>query len=129
MNLVLRNSPFAMFDEDFFGLKSLVNNSVNADIREDEGQYVVQLNLPGIAKEDVKIEYLDNILTISGEKKDEVQESGKYFYRERTFGKFARSFKIEDVDEQKLNASLKDGVLEITLPKSEKKCPKLITIN
>ena len=104
--------------------------SVNT--HEDEKSYVIELDLPGIKKEDIEITTEDNVLTISGERrrKDEVQEED-YYKMESVYGSFSRSFTLpEKVDVEKIKAETKDGVLEVVIPKVEEKekQPKKIEI-
>ena len=91
------------------------------DETEDEKAFYIKVELPGMDREDVDITLTDGRLTIRGEKKREEEEKGKDYYRnERSFGSFRRSLPIPvDVDESKIEASFKKGVLSIMLPKSE----------
>ncbi len=91
------------------------------DETEDEKAFHVKIELPGMDQEDVDITLSDGLLTIRGEKKQEEEEKGKDFYRsERTFGAFRRTLPIPvEVDESKIEASFKKGVLSIELPKTE----------
>jgi HSP20 family protein len=91
------------------------------DETEDEKAFHVQVELPGMDKEDVDITLSNGMLTIRGEKKRESEEKGKDFYRkERSFGVFRRTLPIPaDVDERGIEASFKKGVLYIELPKTE----------
>ncbi|MBA1419587.1 MAG: Hsp20/alpha crystallin family protein [Epsilonproteobacteria bacterium] len=87
--------------------------------REGEYAYHVELDLPGIKKEDIEITTEDNVLTISGERKlkDEVKEED-YYKVESVYGKFSRSFTLpEKVDVENIHAESKDGVLEVIIPK------------
>lgn len=81
-------------------------------------------------KEDIKITVQDDVLSISGERKQEKEEKGKKYHRiERAYGCFERSFTLpEDADGTKVNAEYKDGVLKVHLPKSEKAKPKAIEV-
>jgi HSP20 family protein len=101
--------------------------------REANNAYYVELDLPGIKKEDIEITTEDNVLTISGEKKfkDEIKEED-YYKIESRYGKFARSFTLpEDIDISAIKAKSEDGVLEVMIPKKEDENKKLrkITIN
>lgn len=88
------------------------------DIDEKDGNYVVSADLPGMKKEDIKIDLSDNVLTISGERSREEKAEGKY--TERVYGKFTRSFSLPTkVNADKIQAQFSDGVLHITLPKAE----------
>jgi HSP20 family protein len=100
------------------------------DIMEDNDKYVLQLDLPGIKKEDVKITYNNGQLTISGERKYEKEDKDStYHHIERAFGKYYRSFNLpEKIVEDKINAEFKDGTLNITIPKAEDAKPKQIEV-
>jgi HSP20 family protein len=100
------------------------------DIVEDEKEYLIKLDLPEVAKEDVKVTVEAGSLTISGERKAEKEEKNRKFHRvERFFGRFERSFVIpEDADETKVNAEFKEGVLRVRLAKSEKAHPRQIDV-
>jgi len=93
--------------------------SVNT--RESDDAYYIEVDLPGIKKEDIEITTEDNVLTISGERKykDEIKEED-YYKVESRYGKFSRSFTLpEKVDIAKIHAESKDGVLEVVIPKLE----------
>lgn len=92
------------------------------DIAETKNEYHIKVELPEVKKEDVKVSLADGMLQIKGERKLEKEEKDKKFHRiERYYGSFMRSFAIPDnVDESKLKAEYKDGMLNIHLPKSEK---------
>jgi len=100
--------------------------------REGEYAYHVELDLPGIKKEDIEITTEDNVLTISGERKlkDEVKEED-YYKVESVYGTFSRSFTLpEKIDVENIHAESKDGVLEVIIPKlnTEESKPKKIEI-
>ena len=92
-----------------------------ADIREDDNKYVVELDLPGLSKNDVEVTFDNNTLTVSGERKlEDDKKEGKVHRRERFWGKFVRSLTLPtNVDRNKIDATFRDGVLTITLPKAE----------
>ena len=94
--------------------------SVNT--REDEKAYYIEVDLPGVKKEDIKVDVKDNTLTISGERKlkEEVKEED-YYKIETTIGKFTRTFTLpEDADVEHIDAKSENGVLEIIIPKVKK---------
>jgi HSP20 family protein len=97
------------------------------DIEEDDHKFLITADLPEVKKEDIKVTIADGLLTISGERKQEEETKEKTFHRvERFHGSYQRSFRLpENVDEEKMDASLKDGALRVTLPKivAEKKKP------
>jgi HSP20 family protein len=91
------------------------------DIAENEKDYLVTAELPGIDIKDVDITLSEGILTVKGEKKQEKEESSEGFHRiERRYGSFNRSFRIPGkIAAEKIDASYKDGVLKVVLPKAE----------
>jgi HSP20 family protein len=92
------------------------------DISEDEKEFLVKAELPGLKKEEVKVTIDNGVLTISGERKTEKEEKTKRLHRvERAYGKFERSFTLPDTaDPGKVKADFEDGVLQVHLAKSEK---------
>ncbi len=100
------------------------------DIAEHKDNYLVRADLPGLRKEDVNVTLQDNFLTIRGEKKHETEsKDANYYRRERVYGTFSRVIELPtSVDAKKIEASFKDGVLHITLPKSEEAKPKEIDV-
>ena len=90
------------------------------DIQETAEAYVVNAELPDVKKEDVKITVQEGVLSLSGERRLEKEEKGKKYHRiERAYGRFERSFTLPDsIDEQKIVATYKDGVLHLMLPKA-----------
>jgi HSP20 family protein len=102
----------------------------SVDISETEGEYQIKAEIPDVKKEDVKVTMEDGVLTIQGERKHEKEEKGKKYHRvERSYGSFVRSFTLPDlVDEGRVKAEFKDGILNLQLPKSEKAKPKAIEV-
>ncbi len=100
------------------------------DIVEKENEIVVNAELPGIKKEEVKITFENNILTLSSEKKaSDVSEKSEFLLKEIRTSGFSRSVKFGlQVDASKISAEMSDGVLTITLPKSEEAKPKQIEV-
>jgi HSP20 family protein len=100
------------------------------DVSETDGEYQIKAEIPDVKKEDVKVTVEDGVLTIQGERKHEKEEKGKKYHRvERSYGSFIRSFTLPDlVDEGRVKAGFKDGVLNLQLPKSEKAKPKAIEV-
>lgn len=103
-------------------LLALSDWSPSVDISETDTAYLIKGEIPGVNKEDVRISIEDKMLTMRGERKQEKEEKNKKFHRiERSYGSFMRSFRMpDDVDEANIKAEFKDGLLNITLPKSEK---------
>jgi len=101
-----------------------------ADVKEDEDKYIVTLETPGIDKKDLKITIKDSSLLVEGEKKEEKREENESYLRvERSYGNFRRVFNFDSrLNSGKVNAEFKDGILTVTLPKSEKEKPKEIEV-
>ena len=100
------------------------------DIAEKDNEFVVKAEIAGCKAEDVNISVQGNILTISGEKKAEEEKKEKgYYHMERSYGSFRRDLTLAvEVDPAKIDAICKDGVLTITVPKSEKAKPVKIKV-
>jgi HSP20 family protein len=100
------------------------------DIFETEGEIVVKAELPGVERKDITLNLENNILTVRGERRFEKETKEENYHRiERAYGGFSRSFSIPaTVDEEKIRADYKDGVLKIALPKKEQAKAKQIRI-
>jgi HSP20 family protein len=100
------------------------------DITEDEKEYLIQAELPDMKKEDVRLTVENGVLAISGERKFEKEEKGRKYHRiERAYGSFVRRFTLsEDADGSNVTANIKDGVLQVHLPKSVKAKLKTVEI-
>ena|SRR5438105_6975204 len=100
------------------------------DVHEDKDKYVVKAEVPGMKKEDIDVSLDGSTLTISGERKHEQERKEDETYRsERFFGRFQRNITLPAaVDASKIDANYKDGVLTITLPKSEEAKPRQIQV-
>ena len=96
------------------------------DIEENEKNFILTADIPGVKKNDIEITLSNSVLTISGERKNmNANENGNFHYRERNSGSFFRSFNLpESIDEDRIDAKFKDGVLSIVLHKNEKSIPK-----
>jgi len=101
------------------------------DVYENEQALIFKAELPGFSKDDVHVELKDNVLTLKGERKREVEVKEEQYHRmERSHGTFQRSFALPiGVEAEKAEATFKDGVLELTLPKAEVAKPKRIGIS
>src|SRR5229473_8405128 len=104
--------------------------SPSVDIFETEGEIVVKAELPGVDRKDITLHLENNVLTLKGERRFEKETKEENYHRiERSYGNFSRSFSIPaTVDEEKIRADYKDGVLKIVLPKKEQSKPKQIKI-
>lgn len=112
---------FDNFERKFFGDSNAAIPDFRTDIRDAGDRFVLEAELPGFNKEDIKLDVKDGILTISAqhdENKDEKDNKGSYIRRERRYGSFTRSFDVTGVDEEHITASYNNGVLELNLPKA-----------
>lgn len=121
--LGLQQSVNRLFDEFFdgFGLTPFVGDFVpQVDMVENDREFKVSVELPGLEEKDVNVTLAHNLLTISGEKKEEKEDKGKNYYRmERSYGSFRRSIPLPDeVEADKAEATFKKGVLTVNLPKT-----------
>jgi HSP20 family protein len=120
--------------DDGFGRAATQNGSrwhPAVDVLESKDAYVIHAELPGMKREDIKVEVKDGTLVLSGERKSEKPAEGvEYRHVERVSAKFWRSFSLpETVKQDGIEAAYKDGVLEIRVPKVEKAKPRQIEIN
>ena len=118
-------NAFSDFDKSFFGSNMPMNNC-RTDIRDDGDKYVMESELPGFEKEDIKLDINGSQLTIAAEhstNNDEKDEKGNYIRRERTFGSYKRSFDIGDINTDAITAEYKNGILTIELPKNSSEAP------
>jgi len=99
------------------------------DIYENNDNYILKLDLPGMKREDVKLVYINGQLSISGERKLELMNDLRQHRIERTYGKFYRTFSLpQEIQQEKIEAEFKDGQLTITIPKAEEAKPKELDI-
>jgi len=116
---------FNDFDKDFFG-ENMPVSSCRTDIRDEGGKYVMESELPGFEKEDIKLDISGSYLVISAEhntQNDQKDEKGSYIRRERSYGSYQRSFDISDVDTEAISAEYKNGILIVDLPKKKHEEP------
>ena len=118
------------FDRDFWGKKNPLygkhaQNMMKTDIRETEGTYELDVDLPGFKKDEIRIQLKDGYLTLSAAKgldKDQKDEKGSYIRRERYAGAMQRSFYVgEAVTQDEIHAKYEDGILKISIPKKDLK--------
>jgi HSP20 family protein len=137
MKLINRYDPFRELEKRFFSLangqedrNNISSFAPTVNTREDEKAYYVEVDLPGVNKEDIHVDVNKDNLTISGERKykEEVKEEN-YYKLESFFGKFQRSFTLpESIDSDAIEAKCDNGVLEVTIPKVTPKEAKKIQI-
>lgn len=126
-NLVRRGRSYDVFDMmDSFFNKSFFEPTtyvakMKTDIRQTDNEYIIEAELPGFDKNDIKLELKNDYLTISAGKDEESEESGNgYLRRERRSGQVCRSFYVEGIDQTDISAKYDKGILEVTLPKKQK---------
>lgn len=109
---------------------SLAEWTPAVDVQETDGEYLIKADLPDVKKDDVKVEVQDNMISVSGERKQEKEEKGKRFHRvERAYGRFERRLSLpSEIDAKKIAAEFKEGVLLVHLPKSPTARPQTIDI-
>ncbi len=115
-------STFDNFARNFFRNSNADLPAFRTDIQDNGDSYLLEADLPGFNKEDLKLEIKDNILTIHAshdESHAEKDNLGNYVRRERRCGSFSRSFDISGIDEERISAAYENGVLKLTLPKAQ----------
>ena len=97
------------------------NNVPNANIKESDSEYCINLDLPGLAKDDVDVGIKNNVLYIKGKRSlDSIEESDNFIINESFLGEFKRSFKLpENILEEKITAKIFNGILKVSIPKSK----------
>ena len=110
-----RNSLFNSFD--LFN----DNNLMSADIYEFNGNYTIDIDLPGFRKEDILIDYNNGYISVTASKNEEEQENQNYIRRERFYGEYNRSFYVGDIDETSIKANYENGILKLTFMEKENK--------
>lgn len=112
--------PGNIFD-DFFA----PSQAIRSDIIEDEKSYIVTMDVPGLSKSDIKIDFQNGYLQVSAENKEAAEETEKnYVRRERYYGAFSRQFYLGNVDADNIKAEYNNGILKITVPKLDESINK-----
>ena len=112
------------FERNFFGSSNSTVSSFRTDIRDEGDKFVLEAELPGFKKEDIKLDLKDGVLTISAQHSSENEEKkDSYVRRERRYGSFSRSFDVSGIQEDHISAAYNNGVLELTLPKAQPVVP------
>jgi HSP20 family protein len=128
----LRDEMDRLFDQFFAPWEGRTENlyAPTVNIAESDQAYEVSVDLPGLKPDEFNVEWKDNALWITGERKQEMEDTGKTYHRvERYYGQFRRVIPLETaVEAEKIHAEYKDGVLRLSVPKSEKAQPKKITV-
>ena len=129
--MIPRKNNYDLFDEmfgdePFFerGISKKEANLMKTDVKEKDGNYILEIDVPGYSKEDIKIELENGYLTVTAEKeenKDEEDKKSRYIHKERFYGKCSRSYYAGDnVKEEDIKATFKNGILKIEFPKEKK---------
>jgi HSP20 family protein len=116
--------------ESAFGSGKSGRWSLDIDLIDRDDRYVLRANVPGLELDEVEIEVEDDVLTVSAEHEETTEEKrDEYVRRERRFGSFSRSIALpKGVTAEQVDATCKDGVLEVTFPKASEEPPKAVTI-
>ena len=125
------------FLEPFFGRFNFLDDSLATgtwapavDVAEDAANIDVKVEVPGMDEKDLRINYEDGLLTVSGERQFERKDDHNYHRIERSYGSFVRTFSLpRSVDASKIAANYRNGILEISIPKKEEAKPRQIAIN
>lgn len=132
----------SLFDDDFWGpnlftdWEKMIPSEMRQnwypaiDLEEKNDRYIVRADLPGLKKEDIRVSLDSGVLTVAGERKTEEEKTENGYRRfERAYGAFSRSIHLgQNVDESKIKAQYRDGVLEIQVPKTDRAVAKKINI-
>lgn len=116
------NKPFFrdFFDSDFFPtLNRFKSISMKTDVKENEKEYILTAEMPGFEKSEIDIEVNNDILTIKGKRDEQYSEEKEgYLRKERNYGSFKRSFRLDNIKEDNITASYENGILQLVLPKN-----------
>lgn len=127
LNDVMRTDPWF---SPFAVPAAVVTPSLHADVAETDAEYWIAAELPGVSLDDVKLAIDDDVLTLTVEKRPEAEgENRNYHHVERRYGTISRAFRLpKSVDRDQVQATMKDGVLSIRLPKAEHARPRRIPV-
>ena len=136
MTYVTRFNPQRLF-EPFFGRFNFLDDQLTSgtwappvDVAEDQNHILVKVEVPGMDEKELRVNFEDGLLTVSGERQFERKDDRNYHRIERSYGSFVRTFSLpRTVDANAITADYKNGVLEIAIPKKEEAKPKQIQIN
>lgn len=120
MNLIPRKFYLDDVFDDFLASRKEVG--MKCDIYEKDGNYHIEMDIPGFDKKDISVESKNGYLIIKAEKNSQLNEENdkrNYIHRERSYGKYERSFYLGDLDQDKIDAEFINGILKITVPKKE----------
>ncbi|WP_311408172.1 Hsp20/alpha crystallin family protein [Liquorilactobacillus uvarum] len=119
-NWMKQDDFFGNLGRSFFDFDNSVNRALKTDVKENDKAYAVQIDVPGIDKKDITIDYRDGVLSVSAKRdsfSDKSDDEGNVIASERSYGRFARQYSLPNVDENGIKATCDNGVLKLTLPK------------
>ena len=106
------------FNEPFFSGFFFGGNSMRADIKENDKEYILEMEIPGVRKEDIKLDLMDDVLTVSVNNNEAINEEHEnYIIRERRMGSYVRNFHVGNIKRDEVTAKYDKGILTVTLPK------------
>jgi len=107
------------FSDDFFPMRSLRHDTFKVDVKDENNVYLIEADMPGVKKDEVHLEFHDGYLNISIEREESKEEDDKqYVHRERRLCSMHRSLYLGELDADKIQANLKDGILKVSAPKA-----------
>ncbi|SHI51763.1 HSP20 family protein [Dethiosulfatibacter aminovorans DSM 17477] len=117
-----RNMLDGFFSDSWIPERTLMHDTFKIDVKENENDYVVEAELPGVKKEEIDLKLNDGRLSISIKRDERIEEEEKnYIHKERRFCSMSRTVYLEDAETEGINAKLEDGLLTIMIPKKDKK--------
>ena len=120
MNIIPKKYYLDDFFDDFLANSNSEKNAMKCDIYEKGGDYHIEMDVPGFDKKDISINVDNGYLTITAEKQNEEKDEEKnYIRRERSYGKYERSFYLGDLETDSIKAEFNNGMLKLTVPKKE----------
>lgn len=118
---LLRGSSQGNFLENLFNNSFMAgfNSSMRSDIKENDQEFIVEIEMPGFMKENISVECHEGHLTVSAINMHDLdEEKASYVRQERQYGRVSRSYTMDGIDEDRISAQYRDGILRLTLPKS-----------
>ena len=120
MNIIPKKYYLDDFFDDFLANSNSEKNAMKCDIYEKGGDYHIEMDVPGFDQKDISINVDNGYLTITAEKQNEEKDEEKnYIRRERSYGKYERSFYLGDLETDGIKAEFNNGMLKLTVPKKE----------
>jgi len=131
-DIATRSDPFELtnifddfFNDSFMPAFFTSPNPIKADVRETDKEFVIEADMPGVKKEDIRLDLRDGVLTIGVEHNEQTDEKKEnYIRKERRYGSYSRTFHLDGVKQENVTAKYNDGVLTVSLPKVEEQKPK-----